>query len=175
MISDFHIDPGAHYVLGTQESLRKKWIRRCLPFLACSSINRLGNCENRSECWVYELCDLRQETGLFELSFARNMMGLDAWSPSKLTAVSYNSVLCDPCLPWKALQLLFLLGLPWFTLIITFYYYFSDQYDWLEHTIMTRTAARHAISSHCWSRNSMGAEVVTKWPCPLPPHPLSLR
>ena len=31
--------------------------------------------------------------------------------------------------------------------------------DWLEHTIMVRTATRHGLSSHSWNRNSVGAGV----------------
>ena len=54
------------------------------------------------------------------------------WSLSNVQAIAlYDSVFCDPCLPWEALQSFFSLLLPLFTLIIAFYYCSSVQLtDW---------------------------------------------
>lgn len=54
------------------------------------------------------------------------------WSLSNVLAIAlYDSVFCDPCLPWEALQSFFSLLLPLFTLIIAFYYCSSVQLtDW---------------------------------------------
>jgi hypothetical protein len=58
----------------------------------------------------------------------------DGWSQNNpLTTAFHNSVICDPYLPGKTLQSLFLLLLSWCILIIAFLLYLRSV--WWEHTI----------------------------------------
>ena len=108
----------------------------CL-FLARSLINRLRK------------LGISQSAG--SMSYVTSGRGLASWSSissytqrrwvewclsNLLTTVFYDSVFCDPCLPWEALQSFFSLLLPLFILIIAFYYYSSVCLtDWSTRTI----------------------------------------
>lgn len=91
--------------------------------------------------------------------------GFDGWSKDNLwIIILYNSVFCDPPFSLEGSSIIIFITVTFIHINNSIWLFFRSL--WLEHTVMTRTAAGHVISNYYDNWNSTETKAVIVTDCP---------